>query len=188
MCKNFSAAAHNAPATNPPSPAKGLDMLRPLYNWMMKQAAKPHAEIILAVISFTEASCFPLPPDIMLAPMVLSRPERAWRYAAVCARGVDPGRLPGLFHRLFSGTDRPGDSQILRPQRRHRRLPQVLRPLGLLHHPGPGHHAHSLQADDHRHRPWRIFRCGNSSWPRASPAPRASCWSLLCARNSAPKS
>ncbi len=72
-------------------------MLRPLYNWMMKQAAKPHAEIILAVISFTEASCFPLPPDIMLAPMVLSRPERAWRYALVCAAASILGGCLGYF-------------------------------------------------------------------------------------------
>ncbi len=72
-------------------------MLRPLYNWMMKQAAKPHAEIILAVISFTEASCFPLPPDIMLAPMVLTRPERAWRYALVCAAASILGGCLGYF-------------------------------------------------------------------------------------------
>jgi membrane protein YqaA with SNARE-associated domain len=64
---------------------------------MMKQAAKPHAEIILAVISFTEASCFPLPPDIMLAPMVLARPERAWRYAAVCAAASILGGCLGYF-------------------------------------------------------------------------------------------
>lgn len=72
-------------------------MLRPLYNWMMKQAAKPHAEIILAVISFTEASCFPLPPDIMLAPMVLQRPERAWRYALVCAAASVLGGCLGYY-------------------------------------------------------------------------------------------
>ena len=72
-------------------------MLRPLYNWMMKQAAKPHAEIILAVLSFTEASCFPLPPDIMLAPMVLKRPERAWRYALVCAAASILGGCLGYY-------------------------------------------------------------------------------------------
>ncbi len=72
-------------------------MLRPLYNWMMRQAAKPHAEIILAIISFTEASCFPLPPDIMLAPMVLKRPERAWRYALVCAAASVLGGALGYY-------------------------------------------------------------------------------------------
>lgn len=72
-------------------------MLRPLYNWMMNQAAKPHAEIVLAVLSFTEASCFPLPPDIMLAPMVLKRPERAWRYALVCAIASVLGGCLGYY-------------------------------------------------------------------------------------------
>ena len=72
-------------------------MLRPMYNWMMKQAAKPQAEIILAIISFTEASCFPLPPDIMLAPMVLKRPERAWRYGLVCAAASILGGCLGYY-------------------------------------------------------------------------------------------
>lgn len=60
-------------------------MLRPLYNWMIRQAGGPHAEKALAVLSFAEASFFPLPPDIMLAPMVMARPERAWRLAAICS-------------------------------------------------------------------------------------------------------
>ena len=52
---------------------------------MIRQAGGPHAEKALAVLSFAEASFFPLPPDIMLAPMVMARPERAWRLAAICS-------------------------------------------------------------------------------------------------------
>ena len=52
---------------------------------MMRQAGGPHAEKVLAAVSFAEASFFPLPPDVMLVPMVLARPERAWRTAFICS-------------------------------------------------------------------------------------------------------
>ncbi|MGZ3298059.1 MAG: YqaA family protein [Asticcacaulis sp.] len=72
-------------------------MFRSLYNWMMKQAATPHAEVALAILSFAEASFFPIPPDVMLAPMVLARRERAWRYALVCAAASILGGCLGYF-------------------------------------------------------------------------------------------
>lgn len=59
-------------------------MLRRLYAWTMKEAAGPRAPYAMAAISFAESSFFPLPPDILLAPMVATRPDRAWRYAALC--------------------------------------------------------------------------------------------------------
>ena len=60
-------------------------MLRRLYNWLLKLAGTKHAEKVLAVVSFAEASFFPIPPDAMLIPMVLARPERAWRTAFICS-------------------------------------------------------------------------------------------------------
>jgi membrane protein YqaA with SNARE-associated domain len=59
-------------------------MFRNLYDWTMKQAAGKHALPALAVVSFAESSFFPIPPDVMLIPMVLARPERAWLIAGVC--------------------------------------------------------------------------------------------------------
>lgn len=70
-------------------------VLRGAYQQMLKLAAGPHAEAALAVVSFAESSFFPLPPDIMLAPMAMSRPERAWRYAAVCTAASVLGGLLG---------------------------------------------------------------------------------------------
>jgi len=61
----------------------------------MRLSASRHAGAALAVIAFAESSFFPLPPDIMLAPMVLTRPERAWRYAAICAAGSVIGGVAG---------------------------------------------------------------------------------------------
>ncbi len=59
-------------------------MFRNLYDWTMRQAAGKHAVPALAVVSFAESSFFPIPPDVMLIPMVLARPERAWWIATVC--------------------------------------------------------------------------------------------------------
>lgn len=59
-------------------------MLRRLYDWVMGLAASRHAPVSLFAVSFAESSFFPIPPDVMLAPMVLAKPEKAWRYALIC--------------------------------------------------------------------------------------------------------
>lgn len=58
-------------------------MLKRLYDWTLAKAAHPLAERWLAVISLVESSFFPIPPDVVLAPMALSRPERALKYAGI---------------------------------------------------------------------------------------------------------
>jgi membrane protein YqaA with SNARE-associated domain len=88
-----SAAAANAtPAAESPK-AKGP--LRGLYNWVLKLAGSKHAEPWLFGISFAESSFFPIPPDVMLAPMCFARPERAYRYALVCTIASVLGALLG---------------------------------------------------------------------------------------------
>lgn len=60
-----------------------LVMLRRLYDWVMRLAEGPQAMRGLAAVSFAESSFFPIPPDVMLIPMVIARPDRAWRIALV---------------------------------------------------------------------------------------------------------
>ena len=59
-------------------------MLRRLYDWCIQAADKPHAAWIMGVISFAESSIFPIPPDTMLIPMSLARPEKAFSFAFLC--------------------------------------------------------------------------------------------------------
>ena len=59
-------------------------MLRKLYDWCIEAADKPYALWLMGAVSFAESSFFPIPPDTMLIPMSLARPERAWTYATVC--------------------------------------------------------------------------------------------------------
>ncbi len=54
-----------------------------LYDKVMQWSKHPHAERYLAGLSFAESSFFPIPPDVMLAPMALSRTDRALRYALI---------------------------------------------------------------------------------------------------------
>jgi membrane protein YqaA with SNARE-associated domain len=59
-------------------------MLRKLYTWMLDLAGRPSAPYALGAVSFAESSFFPVPPDVMMVPMALARPQLAWRYAALC--------------------------------------------------------------------------------------------------------
>lgn len=58
-------------------------MFRRLYDWTLRWSSSRHAEKALAVISFTESSCFPVPADVLFAPMVLARPDRAYPLALI---------------------------------------------------------------------------------------------------------
>lgn len=59
-------------------------MLKRIYDWCIDAAHKPYALWIMGAVSFAESSFFPVPPDVMLIPMSLARPQRAWVYAAIC--------------------------------------------------------------------------------------------------------
>ncbi len=72
-------------------------MLRRLYDRVIALSAGRHAPWWLAVISFAEASFFPIPPDVLLIPMVLARRERAWFLALVCTIASVAGGALGYF-------------------------------------------------------------------------------------------
>ena len=59
-------------------------MLRRFYDWMIHISESPYAVWVLGFVSFAESSFFPFPPDIMLVPMSVAQPRKAWLYAAVC--------------------------------------------------------------------------------------------------------
>ena len=72
-------------------------MLRRLYAWTMNLSATRHAPLALAGVAFVESSFFPLPPDILLIPMVLAQPQRAWFYAAICTVASVTGGILGYL-------------------------------------------------------------------------------------------
>lgn len=70
-------------------------MLRKTYDWVMGLAGSRRAPAGLFAVSFAESSFFPIPPDVMLAPMVLARPDRAYVYASICTAASVLGGLLG---------------------------------------------------------------------------------------------
>jgi membrane protein YqaA with SNARE-associated domain len=76
-------------------------MLRKLYDWVINLAGSRHAPVALAVVSFAESSFFPIPPDVMLAPMVLARPQKAFLYAALCTAASVIGGFFGYAIGVF---------------------------------------------------------------------------------------
>lgn len=63
---------------------QGIKMLRKLYDWTLAQAQSPFALWILAAVAFIESSFFPIPPDVLLIPLIIAAPHRAWLIAGVC--------------------------------------------------------------------------------------------------------
>jgi membrane protein YqaA with SNARE-associated domain len=92
-------------------------MLRPLYNWVLRLAQSRFALPIMACVAMIEATFPFVPPDVMLAPMVLARRDRAWLYAGVCTAGSVAGGcvgyglgyfLTGLAVKLLTLSGHPG--------------------------------------------------------------------------------
>jgi membrane protein YqaA with SNARE-associated domain len=84
-------------------------MLKRLYDHVLALAASPRAGVWLAVIAFAESSFFPIPPDALLVPMALARPDRAWRYAAICTLASVLGGMLGYLigYAVFDLVARP---------------------------------------------------------------------------------
>jgi membrane protein YqaA with SNARE-associated domain len=84
-------------------------MLRKFYDTVLALSGSPNAPWWLAAISFAESSFFPIPPDALLIPMVIARPQRAWWLAAICtAASVCGGALGyAIGYELFDVLARP---------------------------------------------------------------------------------
>ncbi|MEJ2608488.1 MAG: DedA family protein [Candidatus Thiodiazotropha sp.] len=73
-----------------------------LYAHAMKWSRHPHAIRYLAGLSFAESSFFPVPPDVMLAPMSMAEPKRAWYFAALTTVASVIGGVLGYFIGVFA--------------------------------------------------------------------------------------
>lgn len=72
-------------------------MLRRLYNWTMSLSRSPHALWALAIVSFIESSVFPIPPDVLMIPMIIARPSRAFLIAGIATLASVLGALLGYY-------------------------------------------------------------------------------------------
>jgi membrane protein YqaA with SNARE-associated domain len=72
-------------------------MLQHLYDRIIALSASPRAAWWLGAVAFAESSFFPVPPDALLIPMTLARPDRAWRLAATCTIASVVGGAFGYY-------------------------------------------------------------------------------------------
>jgi len=70
-------------------------MIRALYDWTLALARHPRALWALALVAFVESSVFPIPPDILMIPMIIAAPSRAFLIAAVATVASVLGGLAG---------------------------------------------------------------------------------------------
>ena len=72
-------------------------MFKGLYDSVVRLSRHRRAPTFLAIVSFAESSFFPVPPDVMLAPMVLGNRKRAWRLAGLTTIASVAGGILGYF-------------------------------------------------------------------------------------------
>lgn len=78
-----------------------MRLFGPLYDRVLGWARHPHAERYLGSLSFAESSFFPIPPDVMLAPMCLADRSKAWRFAAITTATSLLGGIAGYVIGYF---------------------------------------------------------------------------------------
>ncbi len=72
-------------------------MIRRLYDWMISMAEQPNALWVLALVCFVESSFFPIPPYVLMIPMVIARPSKAFVIATVATLSSVAGALLGYY-------------------------------------------------------------------------------------------
>lgn len=79
-----------------------MKIFSPLYQRAMQWARHRHAPWYLGGLSFAESSFFPIPPDVMLAPMSLANPSKAWMFALITTLASVAGGVLGYFIGVFA--------------------------------------------------------------------------------------
>jgi len=74
-----------------------LKLFSALYDKVLSWAQHPRANVILGLLSFAESVIFPIPPDVMLAPMAMTQPQKAWRLAFLTTVTSVAGGILGYF-------------------------------------------------------------------------------------------
>lgn len=84
-------------------------MIRRLYDWTLGLAEHRYALVALALVAFLESSVFPIPPDLLLIPMILAAPSRAFLLAGICMAASVLGGMFGYWigYSMFETVGRP---------------------------------------------------------------------------------
>lgn len=70
-------------------------MLKRLYHWVLNWSESPYGTWALFILAFSESSFFPIPPDVLLIALAVGKPEKSFKFAAICALGSILGGILG---------------------------------------------------------------------------------------------
>ncbi|MET0109272.1 MAG: YqaA family protein [Candidatus Thiodiazotropha sp.] len=79
-----------------------MPLFSSLYARTMQWSRHPHAPAYLAGLSFAESSFFPIPPDVMLAPMSMAQPKQAWFFAGLTTLASVIGGMLGYLIGVYA--------------------------------------------------------------------------------------
>ena len=82
--------------------------LRKIYNWTLSLAEKKLAGLWLGLLSFAEASFFPIPPDVLLIPLCLGKMKKAFKFAFICSIASVLGGVAGYALGAFAWDELSG--------------------------------------------------------------------------------
>jgi len=84
-------------AVSSPRTGRRPHVVRRLYDWVLHWAETPYGTPALGVLAFAESSFFPVPPDVLLIALAVSKPKRSFRYATVCSAASVVGGFFGYL-------------------------------------------------------------------------------------------
>ena len=74
-----------------------MGLIKKLYDWVLGLAQKPNGDISLGILSFSEASFFPIPPDVLLIPLCLGNKKKIYFFAFICSCFSIIGAIFGYY-------------------------------------------------------------------------------------------
>ena len=74
-----------------------MNLIKNLYDWVLGWALKPNGHRFLGILSFSEASVFPIPPDVLLIPLCLGHRKKSYIFAFTCSLFSILGAILGYY-------------------------------------------------------------------------------------------
>lgn len=90
-----------------------MKIIRKLYDWVLHWADSPYGAVALFILSFAEASFFPIPPDALLIALVLGSQSKAFKFALNCSVASVLGALLGYSIGYFLWWKNPNEFSSL---------------------------------------------------------------------------
>ena len=82
--------------------------IRKIYNWTLSLAERKFSGLWLGLLSFAEASFFPIPPDVLLIPLCLGKMKKAFKFAFICSIASVLGGVAGYAIGAFAWDELSG--------------------------------------------------------------------------------